>query len=241
MPGKTVKIRASEGGTFDCYVALPEGSGPTPAMVLACAISGVDQDHMDMADAFAAKGFIAAAPDLFWRTIPGPLPASDERRSGRGQPRGEKIATGEADMVDTLAYLRTLPQFNGRAATIGYCYGGPYAITGPKRLGYDAGLSCHGTRMQDYLPDLDGVTQPVSIMWGDKDHAAPAEVLDAYRPVPGRMKNVEVHIFPGVLHGYMLRSGQGFDAKAYEFSMGRALAILEGLRGASAGKVRAAE
>ncbi len=241
MSGTTVKLRSSEGGEFDCYVALPEGSGPTPAIVLACAITGVDKDHTGMADAFAARGFIAAAPDLFWRTVPGPMPASDERRSGRGQPRAEKIKTGEADMVDTLAYLRSLPQFNGRAATIGYCYGGPYAIIGPKRLGYDAGLSCHGTRMQDYIADLDGVTQPVSVMWGDQDHAAPAEVLDAYRPVPGRMKNVELHIFPGVKHGYMLASSDAFDAKASQFSTSRALAILEGLRKPKAGSSRAAE
>ena len=52
--------------------------------------------------------------------------------------------------------------------------------------------------------ELDGVTEPVCIIWGDQDHRAPPEVLDAYRPVPSRMKNVEVHIFPGILHGYMM-------------------------------------
>ena len=33
--------------------------------------------------------------------------------------------------------------------------GGPYAILGPKRLGYDAGISCHGTQMLDFLPELE--------------------------------------------------------------------------------------
>ena len=80
---------------------------------------------------------------------------------------------------------------------MGFCYGGPYAILGPKRLGYDAGISCHGTQMLDYIKELDGVTEPVCIIWGDQDHRAPKEVLDAYRPVPARMKNVELHIFPG--------------------------------------------
>ena len=49
-------------------------------------------------------------------------------------------------MADTLTHLKTLTEFNGRAAAIGFCYGGPYAILGPKRLGYAAGISCHGTR-----------------------------------------------------------------------------------------------
>ena len=94
---------------------------------------------------------------------------------------------------------------------MGFCYGGPYAILGPKRLGYAAGISCHGTRMLDFIDELDGVTAPVCIIWGDQDHAAPAEVLDAYRAVPARIPNVEVHIFPGVLHGYMMR----WNAKAF--------------------------
>ena len=138
-------------------------------------------------------------------------------------------------MVDTLAHIRTLPQFNGRAAAMGFCYGGPYAIVGPKRLGYAAGISCHGTRLLDFIGELDGVTQPVCIIWGDQDHAAPAEVLDAYRAVPARMPNVEVHIFPGVLHGYMMQGNtKAFHPETRAFSMARALAILDGLRGAGA-------
>jgi len=232
MPGKNVRIRSREGGEFDCYIATPGSSGKVPAVVLASAVHGVDQDMRAIADEFATHGYIAAAPDLFWRSIPGPLARDDDRTKQRSQPRLEKIRAGEADMADTLAEVRKQPQFNGRAAAMGFCYGGPYAILGPRRLGYDAGISCHGTQMLDFLKDLEGVAQPVCIIWGDQDHAAPAEVQKAYRGVPSRMKNVEVHIFPGVLHGYMMRgNAKAFDQKSYEFSMARALAVLKGLRG----------
>ena len=77
--------------------------------------------------------------------------------------------------------------------------------------------------MQDYIGELDGVTAPVCIMWGDQDHVAPNEVLDAYRAVPPRQKNVEVHIFPGILHGYMMPGHvKAYDAKTRAFSMARA-------------------
>jgi carboxymethylenebutenolidase len=100
-------------------------------------------------------------------------------------------------------------------------------------LGYDAGISCHGTQLGDFLKDLEGVSQPVCIIWGDQDHAAPPEVQKAYRAVPSRMKNVGVHIFPGVLHGYMMQGNpKAFHRETYDFSMARALAILDGLRGA---------
>lgn len=231
MPGTTIKVTSSNGGSFDCYLAVPQAAGKAPAVVLACAIHGVDKDLRDIADEFSAKGFIAAAPDLFWRSLPGPLGQDDKRAAERAQPRLELIAAGEADMADTLKHLGTLPAFNGRAASMGFCYGGPYSILGPKRLGFSAGISCHGTRMLDYIGELHGVTQPVCILWGDQDHVAPKEVLDAYRAVPAKQKNVEVHIFAGIKHGYMMPDHvKAYDAQSRAFSMERALAILEELR-----------
>ena len=232
MQRKDVKIRSTEGKDFDCYLVTPDAVGQVPAIVLASAVHGVDGDIRALADEFASHGYIAAAPDLFWRSVPGPLGRDDDRTKTRSQPRLEKIKAGEADLADTLAEVRKLPQFNGKAATMGFCYGGPYAILGPKRLGYAAGISCHGTQMLDYIKELDGVSAPVCIIWGDQDHAAPPPVQEAYRGVPARLKNVEVHIFPGVQHGYMMRGNpKAFSQETYRFSMGRALAILEGLRG----------
>jgi len=233
MPGKIIQIHGRTGNDFDCYLVMPQPDGPVPAVVLASAVHGVDKNLRDLADEFAAHGFIAAAPDLFWRTIPGPLTRADgELTTRRSMPRLEKIKTGEADMADTLAQLRDLPEFNGRAVVMGFCYGGPYAILGPKRLGYAAGVSCHGTRLQDYIGELEGVTAPMCIIWGDEDNQAPPEVLDAFRAVPPRMSNVELHIFPGVKHGYMMPdAGAAFSRGTREFSMARAFAILNDLRG----------
>ena len=230
MQGRNVKIRSSEGREFDCYIATPSSAAKVPALVLASAVHGVNEDLRDIADEFAVLGYIAAAPDLFWRTIPGPLGRDDDRTKQRSQPRLEKIKTGEADLADTLAQVKKLPQSNGRAAVIGFCYGGPYAILGPKRLGYDAGVSCHGSQMLDYLGELEKLTKPVCIIWGDRDHQAPAEVLAAYRGAAARVKNLDLHIFPGVEHGYMMPESKAFDQKTRDFSMERALAVLEGLR-----------
>jgi carboxymethylenebutenolidase len=228
MPTTTMKIPARAGGAFDCYLATPDAAGRHPAIVLASAVHGVDADIRALADEFAANGFIAAAPDLFWRTVPGPLSRDDKRAAERAKPRLDKIAAGEPDLADMLAAIRKLPQSNGRAAVMGFCYGGPYAIVGPKRLGYDAGISCHGSQMQEFLPELDGITAPICIMWGDRDHIATAAVRDAYRAV--RMPNLEVHIFPDVEHGYMMPGSKAFDAPARAFSMARTLAILDRLR-----------
>ncbi len=234
MQRSDVRIQATGGSEFDCYVVAPEGNKKVPAIVLASAIHGVTDTLRAMADEFAAHGFLAAAPDLFWRTVPGPLSRDDPRTTGRGQPRLEVIKKGESDMIDTLALVKKHALCNGRVAAIGYCFGGPYAVLGPARLGYDAGISCHGTQMLDYIGALEGLKKPVCIIWGDQDHAAPTPVLDAYRTVTSRMPNTELHIFPGVQHGYMFNDNpKAFDLETYTFSVGKALAILEGLRAAS--------
>src|SRR3954471_2818354 len=232
MQRNDIKIRSSESPEFDCYVVTPETAQKVPAVVLASAIHGVDKDLRAIADEFAARGFIAAAPDLFSRSVPGPLGRGDDRTKGRGQPRAEKIKAGEADLVDTLTMLRkSETQYNGKAAVMGFCYGGPYAIIGPKRLGFAAGVSCHGTNMLDYVKEIEGTTQPICIIWGEKDHAAPPPTFETYRAVPARNKNVEVHIFPGVLHGYMMPDAkEAYSEETRKFSMDRTLAILARLR-----------
>src|ERR1700694_1353558 len=109
MTGKDIRIRASGGGEFDCYLAVPEGIATVPAVVLASAIHGVDADIRAIADEFAARGYIAAAPDLFWRSVPGPLSHDDDRAAQRSQPRLEKIKAGEGAMAGTLAARGTVP------------------------------------------------------------------------------------------------------------------------------------
>ncbi len=95
MSGQTVKIRSSEGGEFDCYLVAPKADaaksdapksdGTMPAIVLASAVHGVDTDIRAIADEFASNGVIAAAPDLFWRTLPGPLSHDDTRQPRMGE------------------------------------------------------------------------------------------------------------------------------------------------------------
>ena len=53
---------------------------------------------------------------------------------------------------------------------------------------------------------------------------------EAYRAIAPRFKNLDLNIFSGVLHGYMMPAGrEAFDQKTRDFSMARAKAILEGL------------
>lgn len=230
MVASNISIRSAQGRHFACYLAEPDRVASVPAVVLASAIHGVDDDLRGIADDFASRGCIAAAPDLFWRTTPGPLGRTDFRCAARAQPRLEKIRAGEQDLIDVLQALRRHPGFNGQAAVIGFCYGGPYAILGPKRLGYHAGMSCHGSQLLDFLPEIEGIRRPVRLVWGDQDHLAPEPVREAYRAISARMPDVAVHVLPGVRHGYMMQgNAMSFDRNAYAFSIECAMTLLRSM------------
>jgi len=83
MAGTHVTIAAADGGKFDSYIAAP-ASEKAAGVVIVSTISGVDSDMTYYADALAANGFVASAPDMFWRdTDPGPLPWTDDGRKTR--------------------------------------------------------------------------------------------------------------------------------------------------------------
>lgn len=230
MAGQMVAILSRQGRTFDAYLALPAGTAKTAAIVLCSSIHGIDGDHRAIADRFAGKGYIGLAPDLFWRTIPGALARDDPRSRERGEPREERIRTGEADLGDALSYLKTLTAFNGKAATMGFCYGGPYAIIAPKRLGYAAGISCHGSEMGNYAHELEGTTKPIAVFVGDADHASPPEVRATFAEASRKMANLEQHVLHGIKHGYMLRGSASYDQAQHENTMARVLDIMASLK-----------
>ena len=237
MTGKTIRVAAREGGEFDCYLATPDAAGRAPAVIIMSSVFGVDGDVRQNCDDLAAAGFVAAAPDLFWRGDAGPMDRSEDgqrRARERALNRDALIEQGVHDLGDAIAQLKRRPDCNSRVAVVGLCYGGPYAILGPARLGCDAGLAFHGSKMADYLSEVGRVRGPLVLHWGDQDHAAPPEALAKIRAATSGMRNVEIVLYPGVKHGYTApASTQAWNADAAARSWRRAIEVVNGLRDAA--------
>ncbi len=233
MPSQDIKIPATAGGEFDCYLSLP-GTGSGPGVVIIGSVFGVDGDVRDMADGLAGHGFAVSAPDPFWRGDKGPMDRSEDgmrRAAERAKDREKLIEQGVQDLADTIADLKTRAECNGRIAVIGLCYGGPYAILGPARLGCDAGIAFHGTTVQNYLCELGRVGVPLVLHWGDQDHALPPEALAKVRDATAGRADVDITIYPGVQHGYTSAANpKSYDEAATRNSLARAVEVIGGLR-----------
>ena len=66
MNSKWIPVTSADGGQFDAYVSYPP-TGHGPGLIIIQEIFGVNEHIRAVADQYAADGFLAIAPDIFWR------------------------------------------------------------------------------------------------------------------------------------------------------------------------------
>jgi len=119
MPSFTDKLTVG-GSEMDMYAALPDGSGPHPAVVIAFHVGGLDDFDRKVADQLAEAGFVAVVPDLFHRFS----------KAVMDGPRLERLdhlkdADIIADMNAAVDFLTANSAIdNDRIGVTGFCMGG---------------------------------------------------------------------------------------------------------------------
>ncbi|HEX2940205.1 MAG TPA: dienelactone hydrolase family protein [Rhodopila sp.] len=180
-----ISIKATDGsGSFNAYVAAPKTT-PAGVVVLIQEIFGVNQAMRDIAAWVADLGFIAVAPDLFWRIEPGiDITDKSEAEWKRAFELFQTFdqAKGIEDLKATVAAARSMTGANGKVATMGYCLGGRLAFMMAEQSDADVNISYYGVGLDGLLADLNKVTKPLIVHIADKDEYFPAE---------GRAKVVE--------------------------------------------------
>jgi carboxymethylenebutenolidase len=230
MAGTHVTITAADGGRFDSYVAAPE-SGKGTGVIIVSTISGVDSDMTHYADALAGEGFVASAPDMFWRDAdPGPLVWNDDGRK-RAFARNERydLELGMKDLADVIADLKTHPRCNGKISVMGFCFGGPFALLAAARYATDAGISFHGSHAENHLDEIDKVRCPLSFHYGDRDQVAPMAAIERIKAAFTRLSDAKVYVYPGAGHGFMTMT-RGYMESAAHPAWARALEVLRKLQ-----------
>ena len=225
--GDRILIEGQE-GAFEAYVARP-GHLPAPGVVVLQELFGVNADIRKTCDELAGQGFIAVAPDLFWRQEPGvdlDVRSEPDWQHGLRLYQAYDRGAGIKDVEATVAAAAGLPDCTGKVAVLGYCLGALMTFLTAVRCDVDAAVAYHGGDTEKYLDEVDALHAPLLMHLGEEDEfisrPAQAQIKAALASKP----NASVYSYPGQRHAFSRHNGAHYDAAAAALAHGRTYAFL---------------
>jgi carboxymethylenebutenolidase len=193
-------------GKLDAHVVIPE-AGSGPGIVVLQEIFGVGEYIKESAERLAGLGYVALAPDLYWRIEPGIALPHDESGMGQAFATVQKLDTELAvrDSIDALETLRGLPEVaraGGRAGVLGFCLGGTLAFGVAIDGEPDVAVCYYGSGIAGMLDRADRVSCPVLFHFGGADQYIPLEDAERVAACAASNDAMECHIHPGAGHAF---------------------------------------
>ena len=215
-------------GAFGAYIARP-AVFPAPSVVVLHEVFGVNADIRKTCDELAGEGFIAVAPDLFWRQEPGVdlgVTSEPDWQHGLRLYQAYDRDAGVGDIRDTLDVVARLPDCTGKLAVQGYCFGALMTFLTAVRCHVDAAVAYHGADTEKYLGEVDNLSAPLLMHLGEEDEfiskAAQAQIKAALADKP----NAIVYSYPGQRHAFARHKGAHYDPAAAALANGRTAEFL---------------
>ncbi len=175
-----VLINAADHGQFSAYLAEPKGAGKAPGMIVIQEIFGINGTIRAICDDYAAQGYVALAPDLFWRQEPG-VQLDSNTKSGWDRAmqfyQGFSETKGVEDLIAALAWLRQQPRVGGKVGCVGYCLGGKLAYLMATRSDIDASVGYYGVGIDGSIGEASAITRPLMLHAAEKDGFSSPEAL----------------------------------------------------------------
>ena len=210
LEGASVHYVAGDGATTG-YLAAPGGDGPFPALVLIHEWDGLKDRVRQLADDFAAEGYVTLAADLFGgRTGSNRDENMTLVREARANPEA-MIANLDA----AAAYLRARPDVTGKVGAMGWCFGGGVALSfGLDGANHEATAIFYG-RLVDDPEVLARVDHEVYGTFAELDRGPSPESVAAFEAAL-RAAGVEhdLHVYDDVNHGFWLRVDDDPEVRA---------------------------
>lgn len=222
MSGKDITI-AGPDGSFAGYLSTPS-AGTGPGVVVVQEIFGVNAVMRGVADALAARGYLALCPDLFWRLQPG-VQLTDKTKAEWDQAfalmnRFDSDA-GVKDIQATITQLRGTQGCTGKVGAVGYCLGGLLAYLTAARTDSDASVGYYGVNIQTKLDEAKTIKKPLMLHIAAKDQFVPPEAQKQI--VEGLKSNplVTLHTYPEMDHAFAREGGEHYDKACADLANGR--------------------
>ncbi len=226
MAGEFINIKSKHGSGYSGYLSLPQ-SGSGPGMLVVQEIFGVNSHIREVADLYAAAGFVALAPDAFWRAQPrvelGYTPDDIQKGMALVQKCGrEEIVE---DMLEAADALKALRQCTGKIGVVGYCMGGFIAFKLASRNAVDVAVGYYGGGISQSLDEAKNVRCPIMLHFGEKDNHIPMDEVNKIKDALRGQADASVFIYAGADHGFNCDQRPSYNRQAAMLAFGRSMVL----------------
>ncbi|MFA5565134.1 MAG: dienelactone hydrolase family protein [Acidimicrobiia bacterium] len=193
-----------EGGEMKAHLAVPT-SGTGPGVLLIQEIGGVNGYMEEVAGRLANLGYVALAPDVFWRVQPGFVV---QEFSDETFPKAIEVssqvdpALAVADLGMALEHLRELPETTGGVGVLGFCFGGTMAYLVGAEYEPDIVVSYYGSGVAGAIDRAADIVCPMLMHFGGKDPFLPMADIETIESGTSGMENVQIVVQPNAGHAF---------------------------------------
>lgn len=206
---ETTRIPTFEGDqSFPAYVARPAGTARAAVIVIQ-EIFGVNADVRKKADHWAALGYLAVAPEVFWRQAEGIELDSDvpeQFQQAIGYMGAHDFDAGIRDVEATIRWVRRHEGVE-KVGLVGFCMGGKIAYQAATRTDIDASVGYYGVGIADMLGESHAIAKPLMLHIPMADGFVPPEAQARMHDGLGPNAHVTLHDYEGLDHGFAAEHG----------------------------------
>jgi carboxymethylenebutenolidase len=216
-----VDIETLEGdGRFKAYMAEPD-SPPRAAIIVIQEIFGVNPGIRRKCDHWAQLGYLALAPDLFWRLEPGveldPDVEPEFRQALELMGKFDQDQ-GIKDIEATIRAARERLGGGGQVGCVGYCLGGRLAFMTAARTDIDASVGYYGVGIDNLLREKHAIARPLLLHIAGDDHFVSKEAQQKMHAGLDGLVRVILYDYPGEDHGFAAEMGKRRSEEAAQLA-----------------------
>ena len=218
------------------FAALPDGTEPSPAvLVMHSALGVAHKVNESTARKLAERGYVAVCTDMYGAHLAG-ASVDDSARA-----YAENLADPEMQRARTVAWfdrIATRPDVDDeRIAAVGFCYGGMTALELARSgANLKAAVSYHGTLNTHARAEPGAIRGHVVAYCGAGDPYAPLEDVDNLRKemLDADVRNFQITVYGAAVHGFtdpeaarLQLEGVLYDALSNDLSWSGTLVLLQ--------------